>query len=332
MRLVWIAVWSSLLCLGLVPATIATDESQFHRHAVWQAGEEPRVLVDSIENPDKGEQFTLEISPLWAIKGRVGAIEILATQPERPQHNLLGHYDVGVQQPFVVTVEELEGGLDQSRFGPVRYFKLDGATLRVEIQAFRLGEGVGECKDCKNIQELAVDFAFENIPAEHPPQPPVEGGASAGRARAGWHEIDAGAFSIAAPMGWELYQLCGVDSYFGELVGDGMVLSFDFGRYSGGCLRDTKKPEYDIVHKPIGGFPAKIASPRTAGHGIAGVYFHNVGRSNGLCLYGENLTSTQQELALKIFETIRFRRPEDVRINVIPYCPFPPPPPLKKLQ
>jgi hypothetical protein len=316
----------------LVSAAAETNESRYHRHVVWLAGKEPRALVTSIISPDREEQFTLAISPLWAVEGGIVALEILATRPERPHDNLLGHYKVDVPQPFVVTVEELEGGLSQSRFGRVRYFKLEGATLRVEIEAFRLGEGVGDCKDCKNIQELTVDFAFENIPAGRTPRPMVEAGSSAGGAPASWHELDTGAFSILAPTGWEFYQLCGVDSYIGEFVGDGVVLTFDFGRYSSGYLGDTKKPEYVIIHKPIGGFPAKIASPRTAGHGITGVYFRKVGRSDGLCLYGENLASTQQELALKVFETIRFRRPEDVHINVVPYCPFPPPPPPKTAQ
>jgi hypothetical protein len=115
----------------------------------------------------------------------------------------------------------------------------------------------------------------------------------------------------------------GVDSFVGEFVGDGLVLTFDFGRYARGCLKEDKQPAYVIAHKSIGGFPSKIVSPKTSGHGITGVYFRNVGLSNALCLFGEDLTPTQQELALKIFETIRFGGP-------MPRYVIPPPPPVTK--
>ncbi len=134
------------------------------------------------------------------------------------------------------------------------------------------------------------------------------GGKSLGAATApsSWHKVDAGPFSILAPSGWAFHQLPGVDSYVGEFVGDGVALRFDFGEYSSGYLKKYKKPAYVIAHESIGGFPATIASPTTPGHGVTGVYFRNVGHSNGLFLWGQDLTSAQQELVLKIFKTIRF--------------------------
>jgi len=48
------------------------------------------------------------------------------------------------------------------------------------------------------------------------------------------------------------------------------------------------------------------------------VYFRNVGRSNGLCIFGKDLTSTQQDLALEIFQTVRFGGP-------VPRYVLPPP-------
>jgi hypothetical protein len=85
-----------------------------------------------------------------------------------------------------------------------------------------------------------------------------------------------------------------------------VALTFDFGGYSN-PLKEEKKPASAVVHKSIGGRPAKIVSPRTPDHGITGVYFRNVGDSNAaLTLFGHDLTSTQQELVLKIFETLRF--------------------------
>lgn len=141
----------------------------------------------------------------------------------------------------------------------------------------------------------------------------------AGTAPADCHKVDAGPFSILAPSGWEFHQLQGVDSYVGEFVGDGVVLTFDFGRYSN-TLKKEKKPAYVVTHKSIGGRRAKIVSPRVPGHGITGVYFRNAGNASALTLFGKDLTPTQQELALKIFETLRFGGP-------VPRYVLPPPPP-----
>jgi hypothetical protein len=158
----------------------------------------------------------------------------------------------------------------------------------------------------------------------HAPQLTAEQSLSAS-APAGWHKIEAVAFSLFAPSGWEFHQSAGIDSYIGEFVGNGAVLKFDFGGYSSGCFDKAKKPAYVIEHKSIGGFRAKIASPRTPGHGFTGIYFPNVARSTGLCLWGEDLTSAQQEVVLRIFETIRFEHFESLILN-------PPPPPPKNPQ
>jgi hypothetical protein len=133
-----------------------------------------------------------------------------------------------------------------------------------------------------------------------------------------WPKLDAGPFSILAPSGWEFHQLTGVDSYVGEFVGGGVTLTFDFGRYSTE-LRNVKKPAYIIAKKSIGGRTAKVVSPRTLGNGITGVYVR-LGGDDALCLWGKDLTSAQEELVFKIFETIRFRGP-------MPPSLIPPPPP-----
>ena len=117
----------------------------------------------------------------------------------------------------------------------------------------------------------------------------------------------------------------GVDSFVGEFVGDGVVLRFDFGGYSSGYITKFKKPAYVIARESIGGFPAKVVSPRTPGHGVTGIYFRCVGQSNGLFLWGKDLTPAQHELVLKMFETISFGGP-------MPRYLIPPPPPSKNAQ
>ena len=133
-----------------------------------------------------------------------------------------------------------------------------------------------------------------------------------------WPKLEAGPFSILTPSGWEFHQLTGVDSYVGEFVGAGVTLTFDFGRYSTE-LRNVKKPAYIIAKKSIGGRTAKVVSPQTPGNGITGVYVR-LGGHDALCLWGKDLTSAQQELVFKIFETIRFG-------GRMPPSSIPPPPP-----
>jgi hypothetical protein len=121
----------------------------------------------------------------------------------------------------------------------------------------------------------------------------------------GWLKVEAGAFSIYAPPGWEFHQKQGIDSYVGEFTGSGVVLNFDYGPYSS-PLDEYVEPKYVVAHGTIGGYGAKVVCPRTPGHGATGVYFHKIASSNKLCLWGQDLTDTQQELALKIFRTVRF--------------------------
>jgi hypothetical protein len=63
-------------------------------------------------------------------------------------------------------------------------------------------------------------------------------------------------------MGMGVSPVRGVDSFVGEFIGDGITLKFDFGDYSN-PLKEEKKPAYVVVHKSIGGFRAKVVSPRT---------------------------------------------------------------------
>jgi len=315
-----VRVLSALFFLMLMSAKAESTATWFHKRVVWQAGKEPRVWETKIVSPDGKEHFRLALIPLWAVEGGIVGIEILLARPEHPDDNLLGQRGTDVSQPFVVTVEELERGINKSRCGATRDFKLDRTTLRVKIQGSRLGEGAGECRNCKNIQKLTINFMLGSESEIYLAQTT---GQETLTPPTGWHKVDTGPFSLFAPLGWEFHQLMGVDSYVGEFAGDGVLLRFDFGQYSSCYLKKAEKPAYVIAHESIGGFPAKIASPMTPGHGLTGAYFRNVGHSNGLFLWGQDLTSMQQELVLKILETIRFGGP-------MPRYLIPPPPPVPK--
>jgi hypothetical protein len=121
----------------------------------------------------------------------------------------------------------------------------------------------------------------------------------------GWVKLEAGAFSLYAPPGWQFHKEQGIDSYVGKFTGDGIVLHFDYGLYSN-PLDEATAPKYTVTHEEIEGRKAKIVSPRVPGTRLTAVYFSKVRDSDKLCVWANYLTEAQQTLVLKILRTIRF--------------------------
>ena len=101
----------------------------------------------------------MALVPLWCVEGGTVAIEILLARPEHPDENLLGLRENDVPQPFVVTVEELESGINKSRFGANRAFKVRQAKLKIKILGSRLGTE-NCCETC--IQEFTAELSFQS--------------------------------------------------------------------------------------------------------------------------------------------------------------------------
>ena len=112
-------------------------------------------------------------------------------------------------------------------------------------------------------------------------------------------------FSLRLPTGWELRETQPLDSYVGELVGDGVKLRFDYGRFSP-SLDSASDPEhmYVLRYEAIGGYEAKLVIPLDASGRLTGVHFRAIDGLR-LTLWGENLTPDQQRTALAILRTIR---------------------------
>ena len=114
-------------------------------------------------------------------------------------------------------------------------------------------------------------------------------------------------FSLMLPPGWQLKEIDGIDSYVGEVVGDGVRLKFDYGMHSWD-LDPEDEPEFDFEYlesyEHIGGLPAKllISNDPTGGH--TGVYFDDLGGQR-MNLIGWGLSQEQQRVAIGIFRSIR---------------------------
>ena len=78
-------------------------------------------------------------------------------------------------------------------------------------------------------------------------------------------------FLLHLPPGWEWRELQGIDSYVGEVTGDGIRLTFDYGGFSW-TLDPKDDPEHDyvVIHEEIGGLEANCSSPWTTGQDTLG--------------------------------------------------------------
>ena len=128
----------------------------------------------------------------------------------------------------------------------------------------------------------------------------------------GWP--DQPGFSLMLPPGWALNELQGIDSYVGEITGDGVRLMFDYGRYGWNLTpEDEPEHEYIVSFEDIGGREAKLllavdspSNSTTATYEAAtGVHFGGLDSNHNLMLEGRGLTREQQRVAIAIFRSIR---------------------------
>ena len=131
-------------------------------------------------------------------------------------------------------------------------------------------------------------------------------------------------FSLQLPHGWELNKLHGVDSYVGEVLGDGVRLSLFYGGSSWNLDMPSDPPHrYSVKHRNVAGSKVKLLTSMVPGEGYTGVYFADLG-GLGLTLVGEDLTTEQQETAIAVFGSIRPLGREEAEAS--PSLPEAPPP------
>ena len=130
-------------------------------------------------------------------------------------------------------------------------------------------------------------------------------------------------FSLRIPPGWRVRETQGIDSYVGQVLGDGVRLGFDYGLHSW-RLNPADDPEHDyaVIYEDIGGVQGKLLiSVDASGGGATGVYFSRLDGpmeqvvrdgvrvsfdyGSHLNLIGHDLTPEQQRTAVAIFRSIR---------------------------
>jgi hypothetical protein len=134
----------------------------FHQRVTWEAHGGALPWKTTAVNPNGKERYRLTLVPLWALEGGIVAIEIRLALPAHPDRNLFGERLMHQSQPFVITVEELRAGIENSQFGANRVLHAGHVILRVKIQSASLGKGAGGCETCDNIQKLVAEISLRS--------------------------------------------------------------------------------------------------------------------------------------------------------------------------
>ncbi len=266
--------------------------------------------------------------PLGANPSPGMAITPTATPTPDPKAEFLKQFRVEMQaQPVEGSVEisftaRIVGGPDSS------------PELHCQGERWDFGDGKGTVKafDCPGWEpkyktlRLFTEVHVYETPGTYTVRftyGPLEGSATVQVGTdgpEGWTQVEArsspgrAGFSVYLPPGWKLRNLQGIDSYVGEITGDGVRLTFDYGMYSN-TLPYEKDPAYEVQFETIGIREAKLVRPRETKGGITGVYFAELG-NEGSCqqrspiqrcqlnIIGKDLTRAEQDLAWAIFRTV----------------------------
>ncbi|MFA4814822.1 MAG: hypothetical protein WC924_02350 [Candidatus Gracilibacteria bacterium] len=125
-----------------------------------------------------------------------------------------------------------------------------------------------------------------------------------------WEMLDQGDFTLYAPSGWALTPEQGIDSYVGTISGDGMSLKYAYGENVGALSYNSEYlvSEYNVMaYETFDEHEVVIYTPKILGEGNTEIDFESPRGEGNFILFGENLTSEQEEVALQIFGTIYFK-------------------------
>jgi hypothetical protein len=121
-----------------------------------------------------------------------------------------------------------------------------------------------------------------------------------------------GEYQLQAPENFKLTEQQGYDSMVGIIEGSGITLSYDYGMYTS-PEQNVSEEDYTIINEDNEGIQKQILiakNPRRDNTSIHISIAENPGPNNPLPfkIWGTNLTDRQQELAIKIFNSITVER------------------------
>ena len=107
-----------------------------------------------------------------------------------------------------------------------------------------------------------------------------------------------------------LEELQGIDSYIGNINGDGISLSFDYGWYTGPAT-NLPTNEYLVTEEEISGHYKQIVKPIDSELNYTRIHLFkisdsigNPGTYNSLTVSTNNLNSAEQEMVIEVFNNV----------------------------
>ena len=121
--------------------------------------------------------------------------------------------------------------------------------------------------------------------------------------------VDTGRFEIEVPHNWKFTPLQGMDSFVGKFTANKLYLDFDCSEMGyANSIVPNDDPDYQIQNEKVGRYQRKLVRPLPGKKGSTGVYFSDSKSTFNFNLVGRDLSPENQELAIKAFKTIKFKR------------------------
>lgn len=124
--------------------------------------------------------------------------------------------------------------------------------------------------------------------------------------------FDIGEYQLQAPKNFNLIEQQGYDSMVGIIEGSGITMSYDYGMYTS-PEQNVSEENYDIINDNNDGTIRQLLIPKNPerDHTSIHISFTENPESNNppaLKIWSSNLTEKQQELVIKIFNSITVAR------------------------
>jgi len=159
-----------------------------------------------------------------------------------------------------------------------------------------------------------------------------------------WQEarmfVSGDGFSLMLPPGWELRRGHALeDASVGDIAGDGVRLTYYYGPHTDTSLVWAEDPEHVLSQEEINGRKVQLARPKYGTEGTTGMSAASGDdcrpRGSGrvkLEISGRHLTPEQQDIALKMFRTIKIVFQNEIKPDAPPPAATPTPTPTNLIS
>ena len=125
--------------------------------------------------------------------------------------------------------------------------------------------------------------------------------------------IEIGEYVFDFPADFKKVEMQGIDSYIGHVVGDSIKFYFDYGWYSNSLNEPELSMQFYVEKDSSNNLYRKILVPKETVKGITGIHVKRIPTGieekdlNSLTMTADSLNENQQELAKRIFKTVRLK-------------------------